>query len=102
MTKEEFKTALTKEQPPKTDNKIILALWYDSKGNWEKAHESIRGVEDEIAYWVHAYLHRKQKDLSNASCWYSRARRKLPDLGLHEEWEEIADYLFAVLEANKS
>jgi len=39
--------------------------------------------------WVHAYLHRKEGDLSNASYWYARAGRRVPEDSLLAEWEAI-------------
>ena len=47
---------------------------------------------------MHAYLHRKEGDLSNAGYWYLRAGRQgsdasLPDVSLQAEWKEIAEAL---------
>ena len=44
---------------------------------------------------MHAYLHRKEGDLPNASYWYARAGRDLPLLSLMEEWEKIAMVLLS-------
>jgi hypothetical protein len=39
---------------------------------------------------VHAYLHRKEGDISNARYWYGRAGRSQGDGSLETEWNEIA------------
>ena len=51
----------------------LLALWWDAKGDWEKAHEVAQEVAGVDGAWVHAYLHRKEGDLGNAGYWYRRA-----------------------------
>jgi hypothetical protein len=54
----------------------LNALWYDARGEWDKAHELIQDVQDKNASWIHAYLHRKEGDDPNAGYWYSRAGKK--------------------------
>ena len=54
---------------------LLLALWHDAKGDWDGAHRVAQDVDGENAAWVHAYLHRKEGDASNADYWYRRARR---------------------------
>jgi hypothetical protein len=46
---------------------ILLALWWDAKGDWEKAHGIAQDVAGADGAWVHAYLHRKDGDLGNAA-----------------------------------
>ena len=70
-----------------------MALWYDAKEDWEKAHELIQDIEDKNAAWIHAYLHRKEGDIWNADYWYRRAGKKRPDASLQNEWEQIATEL---------
>ena len=47
------------------------------------------------AAWVHAYLHRKEGDSSNAAYWYRRAGKDLPQTSLEHEWREITKALLA-------
>lgn len=61
---------------PSSASVYLKALWYDAKDNWKTAHNLIDHLEDKKAFWVHAYLHRKEGDLSNADYWYSRAGKK--------------------------
>ncbi len=51
---------------PNTLPKPLQALFYDKKGDWDKAHEIVQNASDNDSAWVHAYLHRKEGDLSNA------------------------------------
>lgn len=89
MTLEEFKSTLGHSLPPEEVNACLQALWYDANGDWEKAHEIVQDLPTRNAARVHAYLHRKEGDRSNASYWYHRAGTTLPSLSLNEEWEQI-------------
>ena len=40
--------------------------------------------------WVHAYLHRREGDLANASYWYRQAGHSAPRIPLADEWGKIA------------
>jgi len=89
MNLEEFKKSLTASSPPQNLSAYLQSLWYDAKGDWNKAHEIIQNVEDKTASWIHAYLHRKEGDIGNADYWYSRANKNRPGGTLNEEWENI-------------
>jgi len=67
----------------------LLALWWDGKGDWEKAHEVAQDVAGADGAWVHAYLHRKEGELGNASYWYRRAGRNVATGDSRLEWEGI-------------
>lgn len=66
MTIEEFKSTLNNSHPPEALPPLLEALWYDAKGNWHRAHEIAQEIAGKEGAWVHAYLHRKEGDLSNA------------------------------------
>lgn len=89
MNLSSFKKSLLENNPPQNISVYLKALWYDAKGNWENAHKIIQDVDDKNAAWIHAYLHRKEGDISNADYWYRRAGKKLPAITLQKEWEEI-------------
>lgn len=89
MTSEEFKTTLKDNKPPDGLNPLLIALWYDARGSWNKAHETAQEISSKEGSLVHAYLHRKEGDLSNASYWYSRAGREMPSVSIGEEWENL-------------
>jgi len=69
----------------------LKALWWDAKGDWHQAHAACQPeVPDKYCDWVHAYLHRKEGDLPNASYWYARAGEPLPEnVELASEWEAL-------------
>ena len=64
-------------------------MWEDGKGNWEAAHNIAQEIEDQTGSWIHAYLHRKEGDLSNAGYWYRRAGKPAAHDTLDEEWARI-------------
>ena len=69
---------------------LLQALLLDGVGDWDSAHKIAQNVFTKDGSWVHAYLHRKEGDRSNAAYWYSNAGRKMPESMLEEEWEEIS------------
>jgi hypothetical protein len=89
MDLKEFKESLKSNQPPENLSVYLRALWFDGKGNWEQSHKIIQDIEDKHASWIHAYLHRKEGDISNADYWYSKAARKRPSVSLDEEWMQL-------------
>ena len=93
MTFNIFRESLTDSDPPKGLTLLIQALWQDAKGNWEQAHNLAQQESSRDGSWVHAYLHRKEEDIGNASYWYSRAGKPVSKLSLDEEWEDIVKAL---------
>lgn len=85
----EFKQTLSEKEPPSDVAVYLQALWFDAKGDWDKAHEIIQDINDENASWVHAYLHRKEGDVFNSEYWYNRAGKKRAKGSLEYEWDEI-------------
>jgi hypothetical protein len=85
-----FRASLTAAEPPAGASPPLRALWWDAKGNWEKAHDAAQEDASARSSLVHAYLHRKEGDLSNAGYWYRRADRKLHGGTLDEEWQALA------------
>jgi hypothetical protein len=72
---------------------LLKALETEKAGNWNKAHEMVQDLQHPLAYWIHAYLHRKEPDLYNASYWYSRAKKPMPEYSFDKEWKEISDFI---------
>lgn len=69
--------------------KLLEALVLAKNGDWQGAHQIVQDIGNPSAYWIHAYLHRKEPDLANASYWYTRAQKHMPDYSLEQEWQEI-------------
>ena len=94
MTIDEFTATLTAAAPPAAPP-LLLALWHDARGDWDRAHTLAQDVDDKAGAWVHAYLHRREGDLSNAGYWYRRAGQPVATDSLEEEWSRIAASLLA-------
>lgn len=90
-----FKASLAFDAPPPALGDALDALWWDAKGDWNKAHQCAQADEGPNGAWVHAYLHRREGDLSNAGHWYRRAGKKAAVDELAQEWETIARALLA-------
>jgi hypothetical protein len=90
MLFEEFRSSLRSNHPSGGLPPLLAALWWEAKGNWEKAHEIAQEIDSPDAAWVHAYLHRKEGDEGNAGYWYHRAGRPHSKAEPAAEWEEIA------------
>ena len=95
MTFEWFRETLTNAESPPQVSLALAALWWDAKGNWKQAHEIVGQDEGPAAAWVHAYLHRKEGDLSNAGYWYARADKPRSAVSLEEEWKHIVETLLS-------
>ena len=93
MNFEEFQKSLSFSDPGEIAV-YLKSLWYDAKGDWDKAHKIIQDIEDKNAAWIHAYLHRKKGDIGNADYWYRRASKKRPEYSLEKEWEELVKEFF--------
>ncbi len=72
-------------------SKLLKALELDKNTDWEAAHKIVQEIDHPHAFWIHAYLHRKEGDNGNASFWYSRAHKRMPGYSLLQEWQEIHD-----------
>jgi hypothetical protein len=90
MTFAEFKSSMSKAEPPPGLAPALAALWWEGRGDWERAHALVMDESGEDCAWVHAYLHRVEGDLANARYWYGQAGRAMPTDGLPAEWDSIA------------
>lgn len=88
-----FRDSLACKAPPPGLSALLQALWHEARGDWARAHEIAQGSRGRAAAAVHAYLHRKEGDLSNADYWYERAGRERPRGPLEREWERLASEL---------
>jgi hypothetical protein len=93
MNLDAFRRSLTAPTPPPGLSHALAGLWWDAKGDWKRAHESAQQHEGRDGSWVHAYLHRKEGDHSNAAYWYSRACKPACREPLDVEWVNIVQGL---------
>jgi hypothetical protein len=96
MTLAEFKLSMSKVKPPPDLAPALAALWWEAKGDWDRAHGLVMDEGDQDCAWVHAYLHRVEGDLANARYWYGQAGKAPPSGPLLAEWDGIASALLAV------
>jgi hypothetical protein len=87
---EEFRASVAAEVPPEELSVPLRALWWDAKGDWGRAHALVDELETRDGMAVHAYLHRKEGEESNAEYWYQRAGRGSYRAALEEEWAALA------------
>ena len=93
MTLDQFRDSIKLDAPLPDLSLALAGLWWDAKGHWDRAHESAQQDEGVAGSWVHAYLHRKEGDTSNAGYWYRRAGKPVCKSSLDQEWSEIVKAL---------
>jgi hypothetical protein len=88
-----FRASCQRDAPPASLSASLEALWWDAKGDWSRAHALVDELETQGAMAVHAYLHRKEGEQSNADYWYRLAGRAYHRPELSEEWAALVDGL---------
>lgn len=91
MNVDDFIKSVDNERPPPDLSGELNSLWWDKKGDWDKAHAIAQEIPTVQGSAVHAYLHREEGVLWNADYWYSRAGRMRPDMSLEEEWRRLVE-----------
>ena len=90
MHHQEFMDSLDQDTCPSGLEPCLRALWYDAKGEWDKAHEIVQQGEDVMSARIHAYLHREEGDDWNARYWHRRAGSVFPErMSMKEEWNSL-------------
>lgn len=69
------------------DHKQVLDL--AANGRWDEAHQLVQNASDPTSCLIHAYLHRVEGDLGNASYWYGRAGERMPRDSVAAEWQRL-------------
>jgi len=95
MSPEEFQASVAEHEPPQGLSAPLTALWWDAKGDWTRSHSLVDELETIDGMAVHAYLHRKEGQLSNADYWYERAGRKFRRSSLEAEWQALVEGLLS-------
>ena len=91
MTVESFARSTESAGPPEGIPDTLRSLWWDRKGDWDRAHGIAQEIPTTQGSAVHAYLHREEGVLWNADYWYSRAGRTRPEVPLAEEWRRLVE-----------
>jgi hypothetical protein len=95
VTVEEFRESVAGPEPPQGLPIPLTALWRDAKGDWAQAHGLVDSLESVEGMAVHAYLHRKEGDASNAEYWYRKSGRGFWREKLAEEWQALVEGLLS-------
>jgi hypothetical protein len=88
---DDFRESLAEEQPRAGLSAPLAALWWDAKGDWTHAHALVDELETKDGMAVHAYVHRKEGNATNADYWYARAGREFYRPALEAEWEALVE-----------
>ena len=86
MNYNQFVSIINANNPPASLSIYLKALWLDANNNWLAAHDLINHLMDTDAAIIHAYLHRKEGDIANATYWYNIARKPVCSLSIMDEW----------------
>ena len=96
MTYDQFVETIASGQPPGHLSETLTALWWDRKGDWDRAHSIAQEIATVQGSAVHAYLHREEGVIWNADYWYRRAGRQRPDTPLQVEWTALVEEMLAL------
>ncbi|MGH9315471.1 MAG: hypothetical protein ACRD1S_20000 [Vicinamibacterales bacterium] len=88
-----FEESLKQPAPPADLSPVLEALWHERRGNWDRAHQIAQEIAGPEGAWVHAYLHRREGDQSNAAYWYRQAGKPIMRGNLDEEWRAMVEAL---------
>ncbi|MGB8426268.1 MAG: hypothetical protein WCD88_10830 [Desulfobacterales bacterium] len=91
MTIDKFLESIANDRPPPQLPETLTSLWWDKKGDWDKAHAIAQNIPTVAGSAVHAYLHREEGVIWNADYWYGRAGRQRPDMSLEDEWRQLVE-----------
>jgi hypothetical protein len=56
---------------PKTPHAVAIEAALAA--NWTQAHEIVQELNDPLACWIHAILHKIEGDAGNSRYWYGRS-----------------------------
>ena len=93
MDYQTYLNSFSEATPPDDFNALLQSLWYDAQGDWDSSHKLAQGVQTNMGSLVHAYLHRKEGDITNARYWYSMAGENPFEGSLENEWETLVKRL---------
>jgi hypothetical protein len=93
MTLDAFEQSLNDPEPPAGLSSPVMALWWDARGEWARAHALVDDLETSEGMAVHAYLHRREGVGWNADYWYKRAGTQFKRERLEDEWRALVEGL---------
>jgi hypothetical protein len=93
----DFEASLRQPIPPSGLPETLEALWHERRGDWDRAHQIAQDIAGSEGSWIHAYLHRREGDQSNAAYWYRQAGQTVARGDLDDEWRAIVEALLKQL-----
>jgi hypothetical protein len=93
MNIDAFEESLVQPTPPAGLSPAVEALWHARHGDWDRAHKIAQDIPGPEGAWVHAYLHRREGDESNAAYWYGQAGKPVSQGSLDDEWRAMVQTL---------
>lgn len=69
----------------------LTSLWWDRKGDWDKAHFIAQNIFTTQGSAIHAYLHCEEGAMWNADYGYRRAGRTRLEIPLSEQWRLLVE-----------
>jgi hypothetical protein len=75
--------------------KLLEALQKDKDGDWDGAHRIVQQIDTVESNSIHAYLHRKEPDESNARYWYGRVNKPYSNIPFEDEWQMLLEMVNA-------
>jgi hypothetical protein len=85
--------AFVKQPAPQSDRQAargLILLWHD---HHDAAHEIVQNLETAEGSYLHAILHRREPDYSNAKYWFRRVRQ-------HPSYEPLAKAAEKILQSS--
>ena len=86
MNYNQFILSLENEFPPNVVTGLLVALWRERKGKWDKAQTTTQKIHTKDAALIHAYLQFREGNLPNANYWYRSAGKLTFNGNMDDEW----------------
>jgi hypothetical protein len=75
-------------------SQLTKAIHSAINGDWHIAHEIVQDLNDPYASWIHAVLHKIERDEFNSRYWYAKTTAKYEDFVLpDQEWLCLLDLM---------
>ncbi len=78
MTLAEFKRSVSKVKPPPDLAPALAALWWEAKGDWDRAHGLVMDEGGKDCAWVHAICIASRAISPMRRYWYAQAGKSPP------------------------
>jgi hypothetical protein len=106
MTLDDFRESLKETEAPTAPALALLALWWDGKGDWTRAHEAAQSRTNVLRVRGYTPTSIAIAQISEASCLYLKGCNKAPSAATDharrlQRLQEILDELAALTDWKK-